>query len=549
MTRHLFIRLSALLTLIVLVVQAVWAISMPGFRGPDEPHHVNSILRLASGGGWPKPGDAMVDTAILDAGRESGTVVPSAETFAGIARTKLGNDSAEPNPDPPYPTSFRNVAVTPHENRSAVGEIQRVDPDSVEVDQMSQHPPVYYAGGAAVVNLFDLTQQPWDRMLLGLRLYGIALTIPLVPALIYGARRLGARRTWAVAAGFLPLGIPNYLAITAAVTNDTLAIGTGALVIAVLIKAGTEPITRTTTVLVGASLGLALWSKGLLLAFGLALILVFLLKKDEPWRRRIAAVLASGTMSLAIGWWWIHNIIRYGVIQPSGFPRTVSELWDESMADIPTFFSTAVTSLSTSFFSAFGWLESDFDTVLTITLTVLLIAAVAWGAVCAGRRRRTAVAVLSPIVGVVVLLLAESWSTYQGYGTIAGVQGRYLYPLIAALGVVVLGMARFRGKAIVIFAAVNLAVSAYGFVFFLNSAYPGYPWIDFTRYSLVTGLSQVALTLVIELLVFAIIAAFILAATIGLVESRQELSVEERAIQSVTIIGWQSSATWQQEQR
>ncbi|AZN30867.1 DUF2142 domain-containing protein [Flaviflexus salsibiostraticola] len=530
MGKRAFVASAALLTLLVLVVQAVWAVSLPGFRGPDEPHHVNSILRLASGGGWPSPGHARVGSSVIEAARESGTITSSAEGFSGLARTKLGNDRAEPRTEPPFPTYFRNRQVTPHEERSATGSVPRLDPSSSEIDQMSQHPPVYYAGGALVTDLFNLDQQPWDRMLLGLRLYGIVLTLPLIPSLIYTARKLGARRTWALAAGFLPFGIPQYFAITAGVTNDALAIGAGALVVAALVKAGTERIRPATVALVALSLGLALWSKGLLLAFGLALILVFALKRDETWRARIAAIAASGVGALVIGWWWIHNIIRFGVIQPSGFPREVPDGWDPSMAEFPTFLGVAWRSITTSFFSAFGWLESDFHPVLTTALMLALIGLLVWAGINAGEHRRTFLAIVSPALGTVPLLLAESWSAYTSYGTIAGVQGRYFYPFLAVLGAIVLGLRPLRGRAIVVVAAVNLAIGAYGFIFLLNSAYPGYPWIDFPRYALVAGVSEAVLTIILEILVAAYVAAFVLAAYVGVKESGLTLSAEDRAL-------------------
>ncbi|WP_182353714.1 DUF2142 domain-containing protein [Flaviflexus huanghaiensis] len=530
MGKRAFVTSAAVLTLLVLIIQVVWAVTLPGFRGPDEPHHVNSILRLASGGGWPPPGEARVDSSVIGAARESGTLTSGAQGFVGLNRTKLNNDRVEPRTEPPFPTYFRDREVVPHEKRSVIGTVAQADPASVEVDQMTQHPPVYYAGGALVTRAFSLDELPWDRMLLGLRVYGILLTLPLIPAIVYTARKLGARRTWAVAAGFLPFGIPQYFAITAGVTNDTLAIGAGAVVVAALAKAGVERIRPLTVTLVAVSLGAALWTKGLLLAFGLALILVFALKRQETWRARLTAIAASGAGSLLIGWWWIHNIIRYGVIQPSGFVRYVPDSWDESMADVSEFFSFAWDSITTSFFSAFGWLDADFHPTFTTLLTLSLTALIVWSVVAAGPHRATFIALLAPALGTLPLLLAESWSAYTTYGTIAGVQGRYFYPLLAVLGGTVLGLRHLRGKTIVIFASTCLAIGAYGFVFFLNSAYPGYPWIDFPRYAHVVGISHVALTIILEILVAAFIGAFALAGLTGIRESRLTLSATDLAI-------------------
>lgn len=303
-------------------------------------------------------------------------------------------------------------------------------------------------------------------------------------------------------------------------TNDSLAIGLGALVVAALVKAGTEKITWKTVALVGGSLGLALWTKGLLLAFGLALILVFALKKDETWKTRTIAILASGTGALLIGWWWALNIIRYGVIQPSGFVRQVPADWDPSMAEFAGFASQAARSVSTSFFSAFGWLESDFHPLLTLFLASVLIAALGIGIYRAREHRTTLLAILAPVAGTLLLLFAESWSTYRVYGMVAGVQGRYFFPFLAIFAATVLGLRRFGGRAIVLFAAYSLTVGTYGFIFFLNSAYPGDPRIDFARYSEVTGIGETALSALMVVLVVALIGAFVLAALIGIHDDR-----------------------------
>lgn len=531
MTKRVFMGATLLLTGLVMVFQVAWALSLPGFRGPDEPHHVNSILRLASGGGWPVPGEAMLDPVVVQAGRESGIIVEQADSFVGMSRTRLENSGVEQRSEPPLYTFFAEREVVPEGERSAIGPVEMADPEAVEIDQMSQHPPVYYAGGAALVSVFDLEEQPWDRMLTVLRLYGILLTAPVVPALVYTARRLGVRRTWALAAGFLPFAIPQYFAITGGVTNDSMAIGTGALVVAALAKAGTEPISRKTVLLAGGSLGLALWSKGLLLALGLALILVFMLKRDESWRRRIIATGTSGVLALAIGWWWILNVVRYGVIQPSGFHRSPGAEWDPALAEPARFLSSALRSIATSFFSSFGWLEAKFPSDLTFLLSSALIVAVIWGVIVAGKHRRTAVAILSPVGGLVLVLLAESWSTYVETGMIAGVQGRYLFPMIAALSVIILGLQSRRGITLVIFAAITVTVGAYGYVYFLESLYPGEDTrIDLERFSEVTGLSSRTTTVLMTGVVIVLVAALVLAAIVARIESRFDLSKDEAKV-------------------
>ena len=54
-------------TAIFLALMVLWSVVTPNFRNPDEPQHVNSVLRLAEGGGWPAPGEAFVMPEVLRA--------------------------------------------------------------------------------------------------------------------------------------------------------------------------------------------------------------------------------------------------------------------------------------------------------------------------------------------------------------------------------------------------------------------------------------------------------------------------------------------------
>lgn len=499
MTRKSFVRASVLLTFLVVILQSVWALSMPAFRGPDEPHHVNSIMRVASGNGWPEPGDAMVDTKMIVAGREAGIITPGANDFTSRNRTRLLHGS-------PINQYFADTPVVPHDRRASIYPVEVAAEGALEVDQMTQHPPLYYAGGAVVVKIFDLEEAPWDRLLQVLRLYGIVLTIPVVPSFIYTARRLGASRRWALLAGFIPLSIPQLFGTSGVVTNDTLAIGAGALVMAAIAKAGTERISAKTVALVGVSLGFALWSKGLLLALGLPLILVFMLAKNEPWKKRILATLVAGVSALAIGWWWILNIIRYGVIQPAGYHRDPPADWDPAFADFSHFFTIAFRTFTNSFFSSFGWLEGNFPGIITLVLLVVMILAVLWSIIKAGRGRKTYLILLSPFVGLVALLYLQGWSNYLSTSVVAGVQGRYLYPSIVAFAGIVLGLRYFGRWGYRLSVLYAVGVGAFGYLWMIRSSYPGAVWVDMDRMAFVVGVSVPVLTIALTIYVITNIA-------------------------------------------
>ena len=48
-----FVAATCVLTVAFFVWQVVWAVLTPAFRAPDEPLHVNSVVRVAQGQGWP----------------------------------------------------------------------------------------------------------------------------------------------------------------------------------------------------------------------------------------------------------------------------------------------------------------------------------------------------------------------------------------------------------------------------------------------------------------------------------------------------------------
>lgn len=469
MSRSRFLTASVLLTLSLMLWQFAWAFSAPALRGPDEPMHVNSIMRLATTGTWPAPGEAMVTPNIITASRQAGLLQPEATDYRFEHRYLLhGSEYAGLTPD------VGQAEVVPHAERTAFGAVPPHPPGATVIDQMTQHPPLYYALGAALTKACGLDRAPWDEAVLTLRMLSVFLLIPLTPCLIYTARRLGAPRPWALAAGLIPVAIPQVYHIGTMVTNDALATGAGALVMAALAKAGTERISWRTISLVGLSLGFALWSKGQILVFGLPLIVVFALR-PEPWVTRLKAIIASGTMSLLIGWWWIANLVRYHTIQPAGYPAEINPNWDPSQADLGHFLSTAADSFNRSFWASYGWLEVTYHPLWLRTLLTIGLIALALIGTWRCAQPRTGLALGLTIIGLLALIFGQAWvGPYTGAGYVAGVQGRYAFPLLVALAVIVFAFRR-RWQ-LVAFAVACLASGAIGLIELLRACYQSANW-------------------------------------------------------------------------
>ena len=498
---------TAALTVLFLAVSAVWAVFTPWFHGPDEPLHVSSILRVAAGEGWPAPGKAPVDASVMTAAREARLIHDDAGTFDPPDRITLEPLSSE------HPV-HADMPVLPQPDRSALGGVEERAPIATMHDQMTQHPPLYYLGGAAVVRILDLADVPWDRALLTLRLYTVALLTPLVPALVLTARRLGAPPAWALLFGTVAVGLPQVTSIGAVVSNDALAFSLGALAAAVLVRVALAPLGPASVVLAGVAVGAALWTKGTLLAFGLPLLLVFLWRPGVAWRRRLAAALGAGVISQVVCPWWLLNLVRYGALQPDGYVRTPRADWDPAQADVGHFVTVVTGRFVQSVVGHFGWMDVPLPVEVAWVVVAALLALTAAGLVVLARRRGddsdgarrlgAAVALLLALVGITVVIARQSWLVYAQTGHLAGVQGRYLLPLLAALAPAALGAAALArdvpphgtGRAsraprgvLALAAGAGAGLNAYSLGLVLRAAHPGAP-IDLAHLAAAVGLGS-----------------------------------------------------------
>lgn len=514
---------AAALTLLFLIWQAVWAISTPAFRSPDEPQHVNSILRVAEGGGWPDPGKAYLSPSVLRVGHESGMISPNAIGFDVTDRTQLFERySAETVP------LFDSMQVTPHSERVS---LEYTGYLTSQVDQMTQHPPVFYYIEAFVFRLFGAESWPWDRQILLMRLVSAAMTLPLIPSVIYTARKMGSSERAALGAGIMAFGVPQLAFITGAVTNDSLTIGLGSIVIAACAAVMAQKRGSWRMVLIaGLALGAALWTKGTAIPLGLTVALAFLANPRIGilWRRFVHAT-SAGLIGVAVGGaWWIRNIIRFGVIQPAGYQSA-----DKGPGyDWFYLIRTALKSLITSYWGRFDWLSWWLPTqliwALAITCAVLIGVAI-----YKSSERLKRLVLLSYTLSVSCLLVFQAWTQYRDYGIVAGVQGRYLFPGIAGiLALVALAIdspvLAKRKMPLIGLTGVTVAVAGFSWISWLNACYPGSP-VNVARWAEVAGITTAHawLAAFIGILVLAgtmALAAFI---NIGLVGGDEDDSEAE----------------------
>ena len=451
---------------LLFLVGTAWAVVTPATRAPDEVHHLNSVLRIADGEGWPRPGDGRLFPGIRDLRDLSGA------TDEGLRTSIPGSINPAPDAVP-----WTSLPPTPAADRPTLAALQAVPGTSPGVDHMTQHPPGYYAFAAAVVRLADAQDWRYDHALLLLRVL-TGLTIALsVPICVYTATRdLTGRESVARSAAFLPLLIPQLGFIGGAVTNDGVTIATAAVLTAVLVRvmSAGPSLGRLTAAAVAA--GLVCWTKGTALTIlpliPLALAVAHLRFTSGTTARRLLLALRDSVLALGLafvlgGWWWALNLLRYGRLQPAGFEVPVNE--GRPVLSFGEFLGQFGSRISQSFFGYVGLMEAPLALVLTSSLTWGFLALAVLG-LMSRRRIAERAALLSTILLSVGALFASVYSAHLETHNYPGLQGRYLFVLLTpVLVLVAAGGARLArlvrlpaGSAVLLVAVLGVAVATAG---------------------------------------------------------------------------------------
>jgi 4-amino-4-deoxy-L-arabinose transferase-like glycosyltransferase len=352
-----------------------------------------------------------------------------------------------PEEDLPFFAPYSGRPVTPPEDRLPFGELE-LDPDvdpRMHNDQMTQHPPLYYAVNAAVVTASGSLGWPFDRTLILMRLVSVAMVM-WVPLMAFSVTRtLTGNRRLADVAAVLPLGVPQLAALGGSVQNDALVILLGGLAAVLLAKVLTGDRSWRTLGLLAVILGLGLLTKASLLALvpvvGIGVVVGARRAAASSWLSTVVRLAAVWGVAFAVGgWWWAVNIVRYGTIQPSGVPAghepSVGSGADTKSA--PEFAVVFWEKITNTFWGTFGQLELPLPRPLVIVLSVILLALIGLG--LSRRSSRLPLLVLLAVFALTAALVF--WQMYQSHlrtGQYAGIQGRYLFgglvPVFAAAAV------------------------------------------------------------------------------------------------------------------
>lgn len=396
----------------------------PTFYGYDEPQHVDQIYAASNGDLISDPGEALVSEGVAEAQEQYVEVWPYQANH-----------------------SYTDYSPIPRGDRPSLIELGGHSKDSPGgySNQMAQHPPLYYGSlGAFMWLVPGDASMPADQFVASLRLLNIILLLPLPYLLWWGTRKLTGDGPVAQAAAFVPVLIPGLGRLGATVNNDNLLILATTVLLGFVADVTKGDLSRRTAWAVSGLLVVCLLTKGNALVLPLIVGAAYLV----GWRRAGGRVPWRPALIVAIGGaiggvWWLRNLVEFGAVQPNGFGNRNDTVngpvrLPADPASFETFSNYVQDYLPQRFWGGLGLLEPPaLPGWLIIGLSVLLLGSLIV-AFAVARGNRLSLIVLSIGAPVMVgLILQSSWSHFQNFTIIPGVQGRYGYPSVLGISAII----------------------------------------------------------------------------------------------------------------
>lgn len=392
---------NILLSFIIFTFGLIYALIMPPFSGPDELFHYNSVVRVIDGGGWPLPYKAKIlentKTAVIESGYKAGSIIPD------------NNIIVEPN----LRSSFLKE---PNESTS-------------KVDNMVQHPPLYYYFSAFILKIFSPFAERWDHAIFIMRLVSSLLVATSIIFISKTIINVGLSPKLALVGSTSVLAIPMLLMQSGYVNNDNLLIFATSACFYFLTKKWSNKLHLFhPAVFAGLFLGIALLTKG----FALLLIpFVFFLSihaNQKQNKKNWLIILIPQLVGLIVGgWWWIRNLIFLGKIQPSIYGIAEHNGVMSENYDLLIFISSFFSRLNRTFWTRAGRIEIAIpDLISDIAGIIVLIAIVI--TLVFNKKRLILSVILIYLLLITAVLFVRSNHVFYYFGVPnRGIQGRYLF--------------------------------------------------------------------------------------------------------------------------
>lgn len=414
------------------VLLFAYSLMVPLFRGPDEMWHIDLAHHFSEDLDYPAWDERVLDPGIREA-------------TAPLAGLPLDAEEARPRDRRP---TFDELARTERARERAPAR-----------NHMAQHPPLYYGLLGAADRLVDVVVPgdpfgSYDAQVWFYRLVSALMIAPL-PLLIHRAGRVvGAPPLVALTAAAFPLAIPQLFHIGSVVNNDNLLILLSALLMLPTIRLARGDLTARTAAVAGALTGLALFTKGtamvLPIVVGIAL-LVALLRRGATWLQTLRTGALYGAVTLLFGgWWWVRNLLAEGKLQPSLEYDRFSESTG-APTGVARFVHGWAYYTNRRFWGEFGYFEVHLPSVALIAATVVTALGLVWALGRPSRPRGVGfdlrLVLLAPLLLFATAVAAQAYRFYAQSGQRPLLQGRYWYPgLVGLVLLVALGLSAILGR-------------------------------------------------------------------------------------------------------
>lgn len=434
-------------------IAAMCTFLYPAFTGYDETFHVDMTYSYYNGNGFYAPGGRMLS---------------------------IGVQSAQGHVIPPPTVPFTQQQHPARGQRQSFDALGGDAAGTYKIpNQMVQHPPLYYAIGAGFLHLIPGSHNlPFDQTIAILRYLSILMIAPLPYLAWASAKTLIGDGPPAVAASVLPLTLPNLTRIAGSWNNDNLLTILTAALIFVLCKVIAGDFRKRTGFAAGLICALACLTKGYALVLPVMILLAYAIAwarhRRRPWAPFGVAALVVAVVS---GWWWIRNIVLYGAVQPEGFGKRGDYGYDTfymtykhappGTYTIHEFIPAYLVRVLWRTWGGIGYPEHPLFARTIDWVWFGIVAAGAIFAICFGIRGRfgrlaTALFVL-PTIMILSIPMYNAVHHYLYNGILPGAQGRYLYPSVTAVGILVgVGYSRLIGRKLSAWLPLVIVIGALG---------------------------------------------------------------------------------------
>ena len=403
-----------LLVPLYFLLAVAYSVAYPAYLGLDEPQHVDVTVALTHELSWPDPGQRPLST--------------------GVARTSDFYYS-------PFVLQMRDADdAVARGDRQSLEEAGGESRDQIgRLNQMVQHPPLAYALGAAVLEALPGTHSmPYDRTVGVLRLLSALLTAPL-PLLIHAAaRRVAASRAAALTAALLPLVVAPLFRIAGSWTNDTLLTLLVVALTTALVFVATGDVSRSTAVWVGSLTLLALLTKGFALTLPVLIAAAYhLASRRTSVRAAIPPLAVAAGFTAVGGLWWLRNVVSFGAVQPQGRPGEPLGPVTRGLTEIGPWVRVFLRSMEYRFWGALGFSEPPATSSrIAWACTAILVTGLVLALLHRPSRQVWVIGIL-PTLLIAAVVAWGSLGVYRRAGTYRAIHGRYLYPGVGGLAVLV----------------------------------------------------------------------------------------------------------------